>query len=223
MRTGLLWILTSAALAGCGGGGGGGGNVGDNGGGGSGTGSQPDPGPTLNEHPNILLVISDDLGLDASSGYQVGTDLPVTPTLDALAANGLIFDNAWSSPLCSPTRATILTGRYGIHTKVLKPDDPIDLMETSLQSSIDTNVANTYSHAVIGKWHLSGPDNGGVDNPNLMGIEHYAGLIRGGVQDYFDWEMVENGRESQSGIYTTTAFADLAIDWVSEQEEPWFT
>ena len=223
MRTGLLWILTSAALAGCGGGGGGGGNVGDSGGGGSGTGSQPDPGPTLNEHPNILLVISDDLGLDASSGYQVGTDLPVTPTLDALAVNGLIFDNAWSSPLCSPTRATILTGRYGIRTRVLAPSDQISLMETSLQSFIDTYVPATYSHAVIGKWHLAGPDNGGNDNPNLMGISHYAGLLRGGVQDYFDWEMVENGRESRSHVYTTTAFVDLAIDWIAEQEEPWFT
>ena len=223
MRTGLLWILTSAALAGCGGGGGGGGNVGDSGGGGSGTGSQPDPGLTLDEHPNILLVISDDLGLDASSGYQVGTDLPVTPTLDALAANGLIFDNAWSSPLCSPTRATILTGRYGIRTRVLAPSDQISLMETSLQSFIDTNVPDTYSHAVIGKWHLAGPDNGGNDNPNLMGISHYAGLLRGGVQDYFDWEMVENGRESRSNVYTTTAFVDLAIDWIAEQEEPWFT
>ena len=220
MRTGLPWILTSAALAGCGGGGGGGGNVGDSGGGGSGTGSQPDPGLTLDEHPNILLVISDDLGLDASSGYQVGTDLPVTPTLDALAANGLIFDNAWSSPLCSPTRATILTGRYGIRTRVLAPSDQISLMETSLQSFIDTNVPDTYSHAVIGKWHLAGPDNGGNDNPNLMGISHYAGLLRGGVQDYFDWEMVENGRESRSNVYTTTAFVDLAIDWIAEQEEP---
>ncbi len=43
---------------------------------------------TLNENPNILLVISDDLGLDASSSYSIGIEAPVTPTLDALAANG---------------------------------------------------------------------------------------------------------------------------------------
>ena len=223
MRTGLLWTLMSIALAGCGGGADGTNGDGDSGGGsGSGTGTQPDPAPTLNEHPNILLVISDDLGLDASSGYQVGTDLPTTPTLDELAANGLIFDNAWAYPLCSPTRATILTGRYGIRTRVLAPSDPISLTETSLQSFIDTNVPNTYTHAVFGKWHLSGRDNGGIDNPNLMGIDHFAGFDGGGVGDYFDWTMVENGRESPSDIYTSTAFVNLAIDWIAAQQEPWF-
>lgn len=221
MRTGLLWTLMSIALAGCGGGADGTNGDGDSGGG-SGTGTQPDPAPTLNEHPNILLVISDDLGLDASSGYQVGTDLPTTPTLDELAANGLIFDNAWAYPLCSPTRATILTGRYGIRTRVLAPSDPISLTETSLQSFIDTNVPNTYTHAVFGKWHLSGRDNGGIDNPNLMGIDHFAGFDGGGVGDYFDWTMVENGRESPSDIYTSTAFVNLAIDWIAVQQEPWF-
>ena len=224
--SGLIWVLVSAALAGCGGGGGGGsvgaGASGGTGGGDSGVGTQPDPGPTLNEHPNILLVISDDLGLDASSGYQVGTELPTTPTLDELAASGLIFDNAWATPLCSPTRATILTGRYGIRTGVLAPGDSIDLMETSLQSFIDANVPNTYSHAVFGKWHLSGRDNGGIDNPNLMGIGHFAGFRGGGVPDYFDWTMVENGRESSSDVYTTTRFVDLAIDWIAGRDGPWF-
>ena len=223
MRTGLLWTLMSMALAGCGGGADGTNGDGDSGGGsGSGTGTQPDPAPTLNEHPNILLVISDDLGLDASSGYQVGSDLPTTPTLDELAANGLIFDNAWAYPLCSPTRATILTGRYGIRTRVLAPSDPISLTETPLQSFIDTNVPNTYTHAVFGKWHLSGRDNGGIDNPNLMGVDHFAGFDGGGVGDYFDWTMVENGRESPSDIYTSTAFVNLAIDWIAAQQEPWF-
>ena len=223
MRIGLLWTLMSIALAGCGGGADGTNGDGDSGGGsGSGTGTQPDPAPTLNEHPNILLVISDDLGLDASSGYQVGADLPTTPTLDELAANGLIFDNAWAYPLCSPTRATILTGRYGIRTRVLAPSDPISLTETSLQSFIDTNVPNTYTHAVFGKWHLSGRDNGGIDNPNLMGVDRFAGFQGGGVRDYFDWTLVENGRESASDVYTTTRFVDLAIDWIAGQEEPWF-
>lgn len=218
---GFVCVLASIAFSGCGGGGGG--SNGDGGrGSGGGTGTQPNPGPTLNEHPNILLVISDDLGLDASSGYQVGTDLPTTPTLDELAANGLIFDNAWATPLCSPTRATILTGRYGIRTGVLSPDDSIPLAETSLQSFIDSNVPNTYTHAVIGKWHLSGRDNGGIDNPNLMGIDHFAGFQGGGVGDYFNWTLIENGRESSSDVYTTTRFVDLAIEWIAAQEAPWF-
>lgn len=139
---GFLCVLASMALSGCGGAGEGSNGNGD-GGGGTGIGTQPDPAPTLNEHPNILLVISDDLGLDASSGYQVGTDLPTTPTLDELAANGLIFDNAWASPLCSPTRATILTGQYGIRTGVLSPDDSISLSETSPTPAPDRAATRT--------------------------------------------------------------------------------
>ncbi len=217
MRIALLHLLAGAALAGCGGGGGGSGS-----GPGGGTGTGPVTGPVLNDHPNILLIISDDLGLDASSGYGAGTELPVTPTLDEMAANGLVFDNFWASPLCSPTRATILTGRYGIRTGVLSPQDPISLMETSLHSFIDTNVPNTYMQAVFGKWHLSGPENGGIDNPNLMGVDHFAGFRGGGVADYFDWTLVQDGRESPSDIYTTTRFVDLAMEWIAGREEPWF-
>ena len=142
----MMWLrfcayLLLGVLAGCGGGGGSGG--GDN--------PPIDTPPPLNPNPNILLIISDDVGLDASSGYTIGTELPATPTLDALAANGLIFDNAWANPVCSPTRATLLTGRYGYRTGVLTAGDDISLNETSLQSFIDTNIPNTYSHGVFGK------------------------------------------------------------------------
>ena len=86
--------------------------------------------------PNILLVIADDLGLDASNQYDVATEKPVTPNLDQLANEGLVFDNAWSNPTCSPTRAGILTGKYGDRTGVMTADDDLSTEETSLQSYI---------------------------------------------------------------------------------------
>ncbi|MGI9257202.1 MAG: sulfatase-like hydrolase/transferase, partial [Gammaproteobacteria bacterium] len=184
----------------------------------------PDPPADPGPNPNILLLISDDVGLDASSGYTVGAELPNTPTLDALAANGLIFDNAWANPVCSPTRATILSGRYGYRTGVLTPGDDISLNETSLQQFIDTNVPNTYEHGVFGKWHLAGNSNGGDDNPNLLGVDHYDGLSpnAGGVGDYFSWQGVENGQSSQQSTYTTTEFVDDAIGWIANRQNPWF-
>jgi arylsulfatase A-like enzyme len=214
----MMWLrfcayLLLGVLAGCGGGGGGGGS------------NNPpiDTPPPLNPNPNILLIISDDVGLDASSGYTIGTELPATPTLDALAANGLIFDNAWANPVCSPTRATILTGRYGYRTGVLAAGDDISLNETSLQSFIDTNIPNTYSHGAFGKWHLAGPENGEDDNPNLMGIDHFAGLPAGaGGANYYDWTLVRDGQSEEGFEYTTTAFADLAGDWIATQQQPWF-
>ena len=192
------------------------------------TGTDPDASdpppidPDLSRPPNILMIIADDLGLDASSSYTVGTELPATPTLDTLAADGLVFDNAWVNPVCSPTRATILTGRYGIRTGVLWPGDEISLAETSLQSFIDTNVPNTYDQAVIGKWHLAGPSNGGNDNPNLMGVAHFAGVGERQLSDYFNWTLVENGLASNNLDYATTAFVDLTIDWIADQQGPWF-
>lgn len=73
---------------------------------------------------NLLVIVLDDVGWDKVGAYQdlvytsPPTYLPATPTLDTLAGVGLHFTNAWASPVCSPTRAGILTGRYGYQTDV---------------------------------------------------------------------------------------------------------
>ncbi|MEM9141785.1 MAG: sulfatase-like hydrolase/transferase [Bacteroidota bacterium] len=169
-------------------------------------------------HPNVLLIIADDMGLDATPGYAVGTQKPSMPNLQAMIANGLTFTNVWAYPVCTPTRASILTGKYGFRTNVLKVDDPLATSEVSLQSYLDQSTGSAYSHAVIGKWHLSR----NVNHPMAMGIDQFAGFFGGGVQDYFDWDLVENGNASASTEYTTTEFTDLAIDWVNDQAKPWF-
>ena len=71
--------------------------------------------------PNILLIIADDMGVEALSMYGVGETAPVTAALDELAREGVMFRNFWTQPVCSPTRATIMTGRYGFRTGVGRP------------------------------------------------------------------------------------------------------
>ncbi|MDG2454910.1 MAG: sulfatase-like hydrolase/transferase [Bacteroidia bacterium] len=78
----------------------------------------PDEIPIVTTTPNILLIIADDLGKDATPGYDEGTTKPNTPTLDSIRMNGLSFDNFWANPTCSPTRASIITGKYGYRTEV---------------------------------------------------------------------------------------------------------
>ncbi|GAA3608173.1 sulfatase-like hydrolase/transferase [Flavivirga amylovorans] len=173
---------------------------------------------TQNTVPNILLIIADDMGLDATPGYDIGTVKPKMPTLQSLTNSGIKFSNLWSNPTCSPTRATILTGKYGFKTNVLDPGDRLSTSETSLQNYIDTNTNRAYNHAVIGKWHLSNNET----HPNSMGINHFAGLLGGGVQSYWDWNLTTNGVTTKSTAYTTTKFTDLAINWVAEQTTPWF-
>ena len=65
---------------------------------------------TANSAPNILLIIGDDMGVETVASYGVGENSPATANLDDLARNGVRYTNFWSQPVCSPTRATIVTG-----------------------------------------------------------------------------------------------------------------
>jgi arylsulfatase A-like enzyme len=177
-----------------------------------------DPDPTTITKPNILLVIADDFGKDASPNYTEGTIKPNMPTLQSLINTGVTFDNLWSYPVCTPTRASILTGKYGIKTNVLEVGDVISTTETSIQEYIDSNTGNEYATAIVGKWHLSTNAN----DPITMGVDYYAGLLNGGVQSYTNWNLTENGQTTNSTEYTTTKFTGLAINWVENQTKPWF-
>ena len=174
--------------------------------------------PTNQSSPNILLIIADDMGLDASPGYNLGSVKPSMPNLQNMINNGLRFNNLWSYPTCTPTRSSILTGKYGFRTNVLRVGDVLSTSETSLQQYINNNTGNAYSTAVIGKWHVSTDPN----HPTNMGIDYYAGLLNGGVQSYWNWNFTENGQINSSDKYTTTKFTDLAIDWIDDQTKPWF-
>ena len=172
---------------------------------------------TNNSSPNILLVIADDMGLDATPNHFIGNTKPYMPTLEGLMDQGISFPNVWAYPVCTPTRASMLTGKYGFRTNVLKVDDNLSTTETSIHKFLDDNDSG-YTHAVIGKWHLSNNSN----HPNNMGVGYYAGLLGGGVQSYWNWNLVENGQNNITNEYTTTKFTNLAIDWIDSQTQPWF-
>lgn len=174
------------------------------------------------QQPNILLIIADDLGLDPVPGYMAGPEKASMPNLEALMAQGLTFDNVWADPLCSPTRSTIITGRYGFRTGVLNPGD-LSLLpanETTLHQYL-TDIGSGYASCIIGKWHLGGlqPD---PAYPNTMGVPHFAGLLSGTVTNYNNWPLTIDGTTSQSTDYITTALTDRAIDWIDQQTSPWF-
>jgi arylsulfatase A-like enzyme len=169
--------------------------------------------------PNILLIIADDLGKDALRGYAEGSIKPNTPNLDALRTSGITFNNFWSYPTCSPTRASIITGKYGYRTGVKWASDVLSTSETTLQKYINDHTNNAYATAIVGKWHLSGSNR--TFNPETMGIDYYAGLITGAVADYYSWSLTEDGSNTTSTEYTTSKFTNLAIDWINNQNKPW--
>ena len=98
---------------------------------------------------NVLLIIVDDVGLDATIGYNVGYQKPNMPNLQNLINSGVKFNNVWSNPVCSPTRSTILTGKYGYRTSILNVGDELSTSETSLHNYLTTNT--NYSSALVGK------------------------------------------------------------------------
>ncbi len=178
-------------------------------------------GDGVGSKPNILLIISDDQGIDASAQYSLSNDLPDTPVLNALAQQGLVFENVWATPACTTTRGTLLTGKYAVNSKV---DTVPDLLESDQQTLQDYLANNTltsdYSSAVIGKWHVAG-QGASLTHPNESGVPYFAGPI-GNHRDYFSWDLVINGTSENTTVYNTTKLTDLGIEWVRNQNGPWF-
>ncbi|PCJ96512.1 MAG: sulfatase [Flavobacteriaceae bacterium] len=173
-----------------------------------------------NDAPNILLIIADDLGKDAISGYSEGSIKPNTPNIDAIRNTGLSFNNLWVYPTCSPTRAAIITGKYGYRTGVKWAGDTMSNSEDVLHNYIKSQTNNEYATAAIGKWHLAGE---GIStfNPETLGMDYYSGLLSGG-SGYTQWTLSEDGVNTNQNEYITAKFTDLSIDWINGQEKPWF-
>ena len=173
---------------------------------------------------NVLVLLADDLGVDGVGVYAEGVDLPATPSIDGLAARGLLFRNAYANPYCSPSRASFLTGRHPIRHGVAGNSGPKWLLPDEVTIPEMLQLApTTWSSALIGKWHLGIKGyQGELFAPNAAGFDHYAGEL-GGDTDYFDLLKVTDGVETPVyGKYAATDKVDDALAWTSAAAEPWF-
>ncbi|MEM9109354.1 MAG: sulfatase-like hydrolase/transferase, partial [Planctomycetota bacterium] len=108
--------------------------------------------------PNILLIMADDLGAENLPCY--GNTIYSTPNLDRMAAEGAVFDSAYASPVCTPTRAMILTGLYPNRTGFLERLDSPDDVEKNNRLPVHLKTFGHlfkdagYATAIAGKWHL---------------------------------------------------------------------
>jgi arylsulfatase A-like enzyme len=176
---------------------------------------------------NVILIIADDLGKDYCDIYSDHAPITVHLTnVRRLIPNGVVFNNAWSNPLCSPTRAGILTGRYSFRTGV---GDVVDGAnpKLSLSEYIIPKVLNLYSpngiaKACIGKWHVTTAAAAGYNYPNTLGFDHYEGCLAGALGQpgqltigYNNWTKVTNGVVSNSTTYATTENVNNAISYIS--------
>ncbi len=128
---------------------------------------------------DIMLIIADDLGVDRVACYAEHPDAGHTPTIDSLAASGVLFRNAWSNPTCSPTRATLLTGRYGFRSGIGRVIDCcIDNEDLSLEAvTLPDLLSPGYATSAIGKWHLAAVKGHGLDHARALRFQQHSGSI----------------------------------------------
>jgi arylsulfatase A-like enzyme len=170
------------------------------------------------DKPNIILILTDDQGWGDLS--IMGNNNLNTPNIDAIAVNGAIFDRFYVSPVCSPTRAEILTGRYHIRGGVYSTSaggERLDLDETTIAEIFKEA---GYKTAAYGKWH------NGMQypyHPNARGFDEYYGFCSGHWGNYFSPPLEHNGKIVKGEGFVIDDFTDHAIRFIEENENnPFF-
>lgn len=180
--------------------------------------------------PNILFILADDVGAEASSLYPLAGvhGAAPMPNIEKLAARGLTFENTWVNPMCSPTRATVLTGLYGHHNGVLTAGDVLAPETTMLWDYLNARSPARYDMAVFGKWHLGG-NGGDIQHVQAMRAPNFRGILGVGVSDYFKWTAWDGatGTSAEMTTYSTTVLTDWAIEFIERHkaarpQDPWF-
>lgn len=163
--------------------------------------------------PNIIMILTDDHASHAVGAY--GSVVNQTPRIDEIAESGARLENCFcTNSICSPSRATILTGTYSHINGVLTLSTPID----ASQPTFITQLRDAgYRTAVVGKWHM-----GDGDGHNPEGFDYWDVLIEQG--EYFNPAFLsQDGLRTVPG-YATDLITDLSLDWAEAQiddDRPW--
>ncbi|MEM7144633.1 MAG: arylsulfatase [Verrucomicrobiota bacterium] len=178
----------------------------------------PTSSPAAQDHPNILVILTDDQGWGDLS-LNGNTNLQ-TPNIDSIAHDGAMFDRFYVCSVCAPTRAEFLTGRYYPRTGVRGVSTGQERLNPDETTIADTFKAAGYATGAFGKWH-----NGSQHpyHPNARGFEEYVGFTSGHWGHYFDAALEHNGEFFKSEGYITDYFTTRAIDFIKEnKDQPFF-
>lgn len=185
------------------------------------------------ERPNILAIMVDDLGYGDLSSYG-GQDIQ-TPNIDALMGKGMRFNRFYANcPVCSPTRASFVSGRYpdlvGVPGVIrTHAENNWGYMKPDFPTIADMLKRAGYHTALVGKWHLGlEPPN----TPNLRGFDHFHGFLCDMIDDYWIKRrhginyMRLNDQEISPEGHATDLFTKWAMDYLksrkAQPDSPWF-
>lgn len=178
--------------------------------------------------PNVVILLADDLGW-ADVGFHGGEI--ETPSLDRIAREGVVLDRFYTAPICSPTRAALLTGRDPLRLGIAY--DQINPWNVTGLASEETTLAEAfraggYQTAMVGKWHLGHAQQHQL--PNAQGFDHFWGHLQTNT-DYYDHtregghDLQANGESIRAdGEYLTRLEAKEAVRFIRERDrsKPFF-
>jgi arylsulfatase A-like enzyme len=174
--------------------------------------------------PNVIVFVADDLGW-SDVGFH-GEEVIETPSLDRIAAEGVQLDRFYTTPICSPTRAALMTGRdpmrLGVAYGVIMPWHNLGVHPAEHFMPESFRAAG-YQTAMVGKWHLGHAQE--TYHPNQRGFEHFYGHLHTEV-GYFPpfanqggKDFQRNGESIDADGYETFVLADEAVRFIRERDE----
>ena len=184
------------------------------------------------KRPNIILIMTDDQGY-GDLGFHGNPDIK-TLVLDAFAKESTRFTNFYVSPVCAPTRAALMTGRYSLRTGVCDTYNGWAIMASEEKTMAEILKENGYATSISGKWHLgdnypSRPQDQGFD---YSLIHRAGGMVQVGDPDtwfrrdsgYFDPILLENGNKLKKQGYCSDIFTDATIEFIEKnKDQPFFS
>ena len=170
------------------------------------------------KRPNIVLIVADDQGWgDLSSNGNTNLS---TPNIDALAQNGVSFENFYVQPVCSPTRAELMTGRHFPRTGVYSTSSGGERMNYDETTLAEMLKKAGYKTAAYGKWHsgMQPPY-----HPNSQGFDDFYGFASGHWGNYFSPMLEHNGKIVKGDGFLVDDLTDHGLEFMEKnQEAPFF-
>ena len=164
--------------------------------------------------PNVILFLTDDQGWGDLS-FNGNKDL-LTPNIDKIALSGVKFDRFYVSPVCSPTRAEILTGRHHVRTGVYDVSLGGERINSDEQTIADIFKASGYRTAAFGKWHngMQAPY-----HPNTRGFDEFYGFCSGHWGNYFNPVLEKNGELVRGNGFITDDLTTHGIEFINKNKD----
>ena len=170
------------------------------------------------KRPNILLILADDMGWGDLGCH--GNDKLATPALDRLQSQSVELEQFYVSPVCAPTRASLLTGRHHLRLRVLNTTSGLETMHGEEVTLAEALKPAGYVSGCFGKWH------NGANHPTTargQGFDAFFGFNGGFFSNYFDPALEHNGVTAARKGFITDVLADAAMTFIEKhRSEPFF-